>query len=97
LDESRARVVQADAHAKFAEHQSKMFTALRSRHAISALEVGQANAEAKASQAAVRSLTLATARLEQDRVAPTSLGQAPRRSGAVWSSRTGFSPTPPGP
>jgi membrane fusion protein (multidrug efflux system) len=66
--ESRAQVAEAEARAQSAEGQAETSARLRFSRAASAEEVRRDKAEAEARRAAVNALTLATSRLDQDRL-----------------------------
>lgn len=66
LEEARSRVAEAEAHARFAEHQVKALGALRGKAMVSDEQFRQTQAEAEARVAAVQALRLAAARLERE-------------------------------
>ncbi|HLJ97818.1 MAG TPA: HlyD family efflux transporter periplasmic adaptor subunit [Gemmataceae bacterium] len=74
--ESQEGLAKAEAQQTFAEHQLVMLSRLQAQHAASDLELRRSRAEAQASQAAVRELTLAGGRIEQDRLVQEGERQA---------------------
>jgi multidrug resistance efflux pump len=71
LDESRARVAEADARARFAEAQASSHRILRGRRLVSEEEFRQTQAGADSGRATVKALKLVTAKLEQDAAVQT--------------------------
>jgi multidrug resistance efflux pump len=71
LDESRARVAEADARARFAEEQVGSRRILRGRRLVSEEEFHQAQAGADSDRATVKALKLVTTKLDQDAAVQT--------------------------
>jgi multidrug resistance efflux pump len=65
LDESQARVTEAEVHARFAAHQIEARRTLRKGGVVSEEDFSQRQAKVDAAQATVEALRLATTRLEQ--------------------------------
>jgi multidrug efflux pump len=68
MEESRAQTAKAESQANFAALQSEMLTKLRTRNAVSEIELLRIRSEAEVSRATVRGLVLTMSRIEQDRI-----------------------------
>jgi membrane fusion protein (multidrug efflux system) len=74
--ESQEGLAKAEAQRIFAEQQLAMLSRLQAEHAASDLEVRRGRADAQASRAAVREITLSTGRIAQDRLVQEGERQA---------------------
>ena len=69
VEEARRQIPEAEARAKYAQTHNEMEAALLQKNATSPDEVRKARADALASQALVRTVTVASVRVEKDRLA----------------------------